>query len=117
MFDYNVSLQILDGLELSFNREKDTTATLEPRLTIYVGDAPALLKQLKLPGNIRAFGGDGGGLPGPPPVPSRKAWSILRACRAYHGKSLLSEFEREQSLHAALSILLFVFLLIIGRQV
>lgn len=52
LFNYNVSLHILSGIELAVNREKDTAETFEPRLTIYVGDGLDLLKKLELPDNV-----------------------------------------------------------------
>ncbi len=75
VFDYNVSLQILDGIALAMNREKDTAATHEPRLTVYVGEDSALLKQLKLPANIHLHSEVAGAdFPGHLPAPSRKPW-------------------------------------------
>ena len=72
---YNVSLQATYGIALAFTREKDSAETLEPRLTIYVGENPALPKQLKLPENIHVRSGVPGlDFPGQPAVPSRQVW-------------------------------------------
>ena len=75
VFDCNVSLQILDGIALAFSREKETTETLEPHLTIHVGKDRSLLRQLKLPENIRVRSEvPGTDFPGHPAVPRRTAW-------------------------------------------
>ena len=74
VFDYNVSLQNLDGIALAMNREKDPAATLEPHLTIYVGEGSALIKQLKLPANVCVHSEvQGVDFPGHP-MPTRQAW-------------------------------------------
>ena len=73
--DYNVSLQVLSRMALVVFREKTPTETLEPRLTIYTGEDPALLKQLKLPANIHVHSEvPGADFPDHPAVPVRKAW-------------------------------------------
>jgi hypothetical protein len=73
--DYNVSLQVLYRMALVVFREKTPNETLEPRLTIYVGENSALLKQLKLPANIHVHSEvPGADFPDHPAVPTRKAW-------------------------------------------
>lgn len=51
---YNVNLAYLDGIALSFNREKGDAETFEPVLTVYLDptDDVALFKQIHLPPNI-----------------------------------------------------------------
>ncbi len=73
--DYNVSLQVLYRMALVVFREKTPAETLEPRLTIYAGEDPALLKKLKLPANIHVHSEvPGAGFLDHPAVPARKAW-------------------------------------------
>ena len=75
VFDYNVSLQIISGIALALHPDKDTAETFEPRLTVYVGDDPALLKQLKLPDNaIVHCEIERAEIKGKATKPSRKNW-------------------------------------------
>ena len=75
VFDYNVSIQILSGIALFMSREQDTAETLEPRLTIYVGEDPSVLKQLKLPDNVTVRSKiEGVDIKGKLTKPSRKIW-------------------------------------------
>ena len=75
VYDYNVSLEVRSGFALLAAREKDTSETLEPRLTIYAGEGQSLLKRLKLPDNaIVRCEIEGAEVKGKATKPVRKAW-------------------------------------------
>jgi hypothetical protein len=97
VFEYNVSLPILDGIALFMTRGENNEDTLEPRLTICPGDDGVLLKQLKLPENVIVSDAVGNpGLQGKRAVPVRKAWY---GRVQFEDSSPAADFEHGLSVH------------------
>ena len=75
--EYNVSLHVLGGIVLAMTRLTSTNLqeTLEPVLTVYVGEDRSLLRQLKLPENaILQSHLEGAEVKGGVARPTRQAW-------------------------------------------